>query len=513
MTDISENNKRIAKNTIFLYFRTMITMLVGLYTGRIMLQALGVENYGINSVVGGIVSMSSLITGSMSVSISRYLTYGIGAGDKERMKRIFSTSVNVQIIMAFLVVAVLELVGVWFLNTQANIPLERMGAANWVLQCSIISLVIGLLSSPYNALIIAHEKMDIYAYMSIVDVILKLSICFIIMAYGGDRLKLLSLLTVVVAIGMQLFYTCYCRKKFDESEYKFRVLDKSLLKELTVFSGWNLFGNTAWVFNTQGISMLVNIYYGVTFNAARGLAMTVNNAVQGFIGNFTTAFSPQITKSYASGDIDYAINLANRGTKFTWLMMYVFIVPICLEADMLLKLWLGEVPEMAGIFLRLAMFESLAVQSGNTLLKLIQANGNIKRYQIEVSLFGCIVFPFSWIAYELGAPVWSAYLIFIIVYFAINIIRYIRLKSLMPFSIKKHLKECLIPCILVSITSFIIPVIICSFMDESLIRFIIVVPISVFSTIICSYIFGLSKGERIFIKSKFQFFLIKIFKR
>lgn len=502
--NISQNNKRIAKNTLALYFRTFITMIVGLYTGRVMLQALGVDDYGINNVVGGIIAMSSLITGTMSQAISRYLTFGLGTGDKERLKKTFSTSINAQIIIAVIAALVLELIGVWFLNTQANIPVGRMQAANWVLQCSIISLIITLISSPYNALIIAHEKMAVFAYIGIVEVVLKLLICFVIIAYGGDRLILLSVLTVIVAFGMRLFYSWYCTKRFEEANYNYKIFDKSLIKEITVYSGWNLFGNTAWILNTQGVNMLVNIYFGVVFNAARGLAMTVNSAVQGFVGNFTTAFSPQITKSYASGDIQYSINLTNKGTKFTWLMMYVFIVPVCLEADMILKLWLGEVPEMAGTFLRLAMFESLAVQSGSTILKLVQANGNIRRYQIEISLAGCIVFPIAWIVYEAGAPVWSAYIVFIIVYFGINIIRYIRLKSLMPFSVREHLRECILPCIIVSFTSFIVPTIICYKMEDSIIRFIIVVPVAILSTVICSYLWGLSESEKKYINEKFK---------
>lgn len=507
---IAENNKRIAKNTIALYFRTFITMIVGLYTGRVMLQALGVENYGINAVVGGIIGMSSLITGTMSTAISRYITYALGKKENGQLKTIFSTSINAQILMAAIVVVVLEIVGVWFLNNEANIPEGRMVAANWVLQCSIVILVISLISSPFNALIIAHERMTTYAYMGIADVVLKLAICFAIKAFDGDRLIFLVILQVFVALGMRTLYGWYCGKNFEEADYNPRVFNKELMKELTVFSGWNLFGNTVWIFNTQGVNMLVNVFFGVTFNAARGIAITVNSAVQGFVGNFTTAFSPQITKNYAVGNIDYAISLVNRGTKFTWLMMYVFIVPVCLEADMLLKLWLGTVPSMTAIFLRLAMFESLAVQSGNSLLKLIQANGNIKRYQIEISMAGCIVFPLTWVAFALDAPVWSTYVVFIFVYFAINIIRYIRLKALMPFSVRKHLKECILPCLLVSVTSFILPLPICYFMEDCILRFFIVIPIAVLSTLLCCYQFGLSKGEQIFFTNKVKIILNKL---
>lgn len=510
LSDISQNNRRIAKNTAALYFRTFITMIVGLYTGRVMLQALGVENYGINAVVGGIVGMSAILTTTMSAAISRYITYALGKGDKEKLSIMFSTSINAQILTALSVAVVLEVAGVWFLNSGANIPDGRMEAANWVLQCSIVTLIITLVSSPYNALIIAHERMSIYAYMSIVDATLKLAICFVIMAYGGDRLILLALLHVAVALGMRAFYGWYCSKHFEEAHYSPKVFDKVLIKELCVFSGWNLFGNTAWVFNTQGVNMLVNVFFGVVFNAARGLATTVNGSVQGFVGNFTTAFSPQITKSYAAGDVAYAISLANRGTKFTWLMMYIFIVPVCVEAEMLLQLWLGTVPPMAATFLRLAMFESLAVQSGNCLLKLVQANGNIKRYQIEISLVGCIVFPLAWIVFVLGAPVWSAYVVFIVVYFAINIIRYIRLKALMPFSVRQHLKESIFPCLIVSVTSFILPLLLCCLMEDGLFRFFVVIPVAILSVLFCCYQFGLTKNEKAFFVDKIKkFFKIR----
>lgn len=496
--DVSANNKRIAKNTIALYFRTFITMIVGLYTARVMLQALGIEDYGVNNVVGGIVGMSALITGTMSQAISRYITYSLGKDDVEGQRRMFSTSINAQIIMAVLIAIVLEIAGVWFLNTQASIPADRVTAANWVFQCSIISLVISLISTPFGATIVAHERMTVYAYTSISDAVLRLAICYIIQAYGGDRLILFALLQIAVGVVMQIFYGWYCQRQFKGARYSPKVLDKGLMKELTVFSGWNLFGNTAWAFNTQGVNMLVNVFFGVTYNASRGLAATVNGAVLNFVNNFSTAFSPQITKSYATGDKAYSIDLANKGTKFTWLMLYLFIVPVCCEADMILKLWLGEIPPMAGTFLRLATFETLAVQSGSILLKLVQADGNIQRYQIEISLAGCCVFPLAWVAFWLGAPVWSAYVIFIVVYFAINIVRYIRIKSLMPFSIRQHIKDCVVPCVIVSITSFIIPLIVCYNMDDSLLRFFIVVPLSILSVIGCSLLFGLSKGEREF---------------
>lgn len=500
--DISQNNKRIAKNTLALYFRTFITMIVGLYTSRVMLQALGVDDYGVNNVVGGIVAMSSLITSTMSQAISRYITFTIGQNNPERLKTMFSTSVNAQIVMSVLAVVVLEIFGLWFLNTEANIPEGRMIAAQWVFQCSLVSLVISLISSPYNALLVAHEHMGIYAYTSIAEVTLKLIIVFLIVSYDGDRLILLSILSVCVGLGMRIFYGWYCSKHFEESDYSPRIFDKGLLKELTVFSGWNLLNNGAWVFATQGVNMLINVFFGVAYNAARGIAQTVNGTVQSFVGNFTMAFSPQITKSYAAGEKEYAIHLANRGTKFAWLMMYIFIVPVCCEAETLLWLWLGQVPDWTVLFLRFAMFESLAVSSGNNLFRLIQADGKVKHYTIHAAITAGLIFPLVWIVYRFDAPVWTAYLIFILDFLVLNFVRFYHLKRLMPFSVRQFLKEVFMPCLLVSVLSFIIPLIVCYYMEAGILRFFINVPIAVLWTGICCVIFGLTKNERIFFIEK-----------
>lgn len=488
-------------------------MIVGLYTGRVMLRALGIDNYGINNVVGGIVGMSALITNTMSQAISRYITYSLGKGDKNGMRTMFSTSVSAQIVMALIVGVVLEIAGVWFLNSGANIPEGRMVAANWVLQCGIISLAISLISSPYNSLLIAHERMGIYAYTSIADAFLRLAICFAVMYYGGDKLIFFAILQVCVGLGMRLFYGWYCGRNFEEAHYSPKIFDKRLLKELTVFSSWNLLNNGAYVFATQGVNMLINVFFGVAFNAARGVAAQVNGAVQSFVNNFTVAFTPQITKSYAGGNTDYAVQLANRGTKFSWLMMYVFLVPVCAEADTLLKLWLGTAPIMAGVFLRLAMFESLAVASGQNLYRLIQADGNISHYTSRSFIVAGMIFPAVWAAYKMGAPVWMSYLIFIADYLGLNLLRYYEIKRLMKFSVIEHFKVCIIPCLIVSITSFIIPITINKMIEPGLLRFFINVPTSAAWTIICCIIFGLTKHERDFFADKAKTALAKFIKR
>lgn len=349
MIETSANNKRIAKNTLLLYFRTLFIMLVTLYTSRVVLNTLGVTDYGIYNVVGGVVMMFSVISGSLSSSISRFITYELGHGDFEKLKRIFSTSVNIQIGISILILVLAELFGVWFLNAKMNIPAERLSAANWVLQCSLLSFIINLISVPYNACIIAHERMSAFAYISILEAVLKLAVVYMLLVSPYDKLATYAILLVVVALIIRMAYSLYCRRHFEESRYKF-VYDKPLVKEMTGFAGWSFFGNGAYMLNVQGVDMLINIFFGVTLNAARGVATQVQNAVMQFVNNFTVAVNPQITKSYAAGEMEYMYKLVCRGARFAYFLLLLFVVPIVCEADYILRLWLKLVPEYAPTF-------------------------------------------------------------------------------------------------------------------------------------------------------------------
>ena len=422
MTNTSANNKRIAKNTLLLYFRTLFIMLVTLYTSRVVLNTLGVTDYGIYNVVGGVVMMFSVISGSLSSSISRFITYEIGHGDFDKLKRIFSTSVNIQIGISLVILVLAELFGVWFLNTKMNVPAERLSAANWVLQCSLLSFIINLVSVPYNACIIAHERMSAFAYISIMEAVLRLLVVYMLLVSPYDKLATYAVLLVVVALIIRMAYSLYCRKHFEESRYRF-VYDKPLIKEMTGFAGWSFFGNGAYMLNVQGVDMLINIFFGVTLNAARGVATQVQNAVMQFVNNFTVAVNPQITKSYAAGDREYMNKLVCRGARFSYFLLFLFVVPIVCEADYILYLWLKIVPEHAPAFLRLALFGSLMMLLGNSMLTAISATGNIKRYQLWVTIVGCLVFPLTWVAFKLGFPPETTYVIFIAIYFLLVFVR------------------------------------------------------------------------------------------
>lgn len=501
MSSVSTNNKRIAKNTLMLYVRMGITMVVTLFTSRVVLEALGENDFGIYNVVGGVVSLFSILSGSLSGAITRFITYELGRGNKERLKTIFSTSVNIQLLMALIIFILCEIIGVWFLNEKMNIPEGRMGAANFVLQCSIVTFCVNLINIPYNATIIAHEKMDVFAYISILEVSLKLAIAYAIYISGFDKLKVYALLILLTSVLIPIIYGVYCNRTYKETKYSF-VFDISLFKEMASFAGWNLFGNTAYILNTQGINMLINIFFGVAINAARAIAVQVDSAVTMFVSNFMTALNPQITKYYASGEYERMVNLVCRGTRFSFYIMYFFIVPIVLETETILGIWLKEVPDETSIFLRLVLFASLTVVIGTPLYTAIQATGHIRRYQIVVTAVGCLVFPLTWLGYGAGCPAYITYVIFIFIYFFLNFIRLASLKRLMNFPIMQYLRTVYIPIGICAVICFIVPAFIVYAMPSSLLRFILVTSISCVWSGLCIFYAGLEKDEQVFFVSK-----------
>lgn len=498
----SDNNKRIAKNTLLLYVRMLFTMAVSLFTSRVILNTLGVEDYGINNVVGGIVTMFSVLSGSLSSSISRFITFELGKGNIERLKTIFSTGVNIQLGMSVLIIIIAEAVGIWFLNTKMNIPTDRMVAANWVFQCAILTFVLNLLSVPYNAAIIAHEKMSAFAYISVVEVSLKLIIVYMLMISPFDRLETYAVLLLLVGAVIRFIYGYYCKRHFEECTYHF-VFDKPVLKEMTGFAGWNFLGNGAYMFNTQGVNILMNLYFGVAVNAARGIATQVDAALKQFVNNFTTAVNPQITKSYAQGDLAYMHKLVCRSAKFSAFLMLFFAIPILLETQSILTIWLKTVPEYAAIFLQLIIISSFVdTVLANSLVTSMFATGNIKRYQIIVTTIGCLVFPFSWIAFQLGFQPEIAYVLYFIIYTVLLGVRLYLLKDMVKLPVMMYVREVLYRVLPVMIICFIIPMMIRYSMQEGWMRLILLCLVSTIVTAVVEYSIGLTKNERKFIVGK-----------
>lgn len=502
MTHTSNSNSRIAKNTLLLYIRMFFIMGISLYTSRVILNTLGVEDYGINNVVGGIVTMFSVLSGSLSASISRFITFELGKGNLQCLKTVFSTGVNIQLGMSLLVVILAEAVGIWFLNTKMNIPVERLNAANWVFQCAILTFVLNLLSVPYNAAIIAHEKMSAFAYISVVEVTLKLIIVYMLTISPFDRLKTYAVLLLLVGAIIRFVYGYYCKRHFEECTYHF-VFDKPVLKEMTGFAGWNFLGNGAYMLNTQGVNILMNLYFGVAVNAARGIATQVDAALKQFVNNFTTAVNPQITKSYAQGDLDYMHKLVCRSAKFSAFLMLFFAIPILLETQSILTIWLKTVPEYAAIFLQLIIISSFVdTVLANSLVTSMFATGNIKRYQIIVTTIGCLVFPFSWIAFQLGFQPEIAYVLYFIIYTVLLGVRLYLLKDMVKLPVMMYVREVLYRVLPVMIICFIIPMMIRFSMQEGWMRLILLCLVSTIVTAVVEYSIGLTKNERKFIVGK-----------
>lgn len=481
-------------------------MAITLYTSRVVLDCLGEDDYGIYNVVGGVVAMFAFIQNSLIIAIQRFITFELGTGNKDRLHKIFSTSVNIQFIIALIILVLTETIGLWFLNTKMSIPEGRMDAANFVLQCSIITTMISLIIVPYNATIIAHEHMDVFAYFSIIEAILKLSIAYLLYISQFDKLKIYVILLLLVTVLMQFIYSSYCRRKFEEAHFRFG-LDKNLFKEMASFAGWSFIGNTSTMLNTHGVNMLINVFFGVKVNAARAIAIQVESGLQQFVNGFTTAINPQITKSYASNELSDLYLLICRGSKFSFFIMLFMAVPIIVESDTILSLWLKEVPAYTSIFLKLVVIYTLITSLANSMVTGILATGNIKRYQIEMNIVSILIFPLSWIAYDLGAPAYMTYIIAIIIMFLLTFIRLKELRRLMNFPVKIYLSQYMTVMFIVCILAFSAPLIVQYYMSPSVLRFFLICILSVMWTMTCIFIVGLKRNEKEFLVGKVSSFI------
>ena len=508
MTDIQANRHKLAKNTFVLYFRMIIIMLVSLYTSRVVLSVLGVEDFGVFNVVGGFVSIFSLISGSMATTISRYLTFELGKNDKNKLRVVFCTSVNIQIGLSFLILLLAEAFGIWFLNCKMNIPDSRMEAANWVFQFSLLSFCVNLINVPYSSVIIAHEKMTSFAYFSITETLLKLGIVFLLSESPFDHLVTYSFLLLAVTILMRLGYVLYCCRYFEESKYHF-VFDKGLLKEMGSFAGWNYLGAGAYILRTQGLNILLNLFFGVAVNAARGIAAQVESAVAQFVSNFTMALAPQITKSFARDDRAYMYQLICMGAKFSYFMMLAIIVPIIYEAPIILKLWLETVPEFCTLFLRLTLVAVLFDTLSDTLGKAMLASGKIKKFHIYVSGLVIMIFPVSYLLYVMGYPVYSCYIVCILAMIGKLFFELPLLRQMIGMPITMYINYVIYRIIPVTFLCSLMPYLIYSTMKESVIRLII---LSLFSLIVSSFVIytiGMTQIERSYLFERIKLRIAK----
>ena len=487
----------------------LLIMVVSLYTSRIVLNTLGVEDYGIYSIVGGVIVLFSFFHNAMSIATQRFLTYEIGRNDHSKLKHTFSMSINVHLGIGFLILLLGETVGLWFLNTQLKIPFERMVAANWLYQFTIINFLINILKVPYHSTIIAYEKMSFFAYLSIIEAVLKLTIVFLIQITVFDRLVSYGFLLVVVSFLIFISYKTYCNRNYDISHYSF-IWDSKLFKSLINFSGWTLFGSSANIGSLQGTNILINIFHGVTVNAAMGIANQVNGTINGFVQNFQTAYQPQIVKSYAIGDKEYLSQLIFQTSKFSFFLLYILALPILFNMEMILELWLKNVPPYAVEFCSLIIFYSLIETISFPMIMTVYASGEIKNYQLITSF---IILSNLWISYvflKLGYEPSIVLLVRIFTNGVLFLYRFWYVRKLISLSIIHYFRKVIRFILLVIGASLVIPIIIIK-NNETLIMFFLSLVVTFLSVILSVYFLGLNRKEKHYLRSVIMKMLNRIY--
>lgn len=508
--DSSKNNKRIAKNTLMLYFRMIFTMLVSLYTSRVVLNVLGIEDFGIYNVVGGAVIMFGFLSGAMSSATQRFLTYDIGQKNHVQLRKTFNAAQIIHIGIAILIILLAETIGLWFVSNKLNLPGVRLEAALWVYHCSVLSFIVTVIQAPYSALIIAHEKMSVFAYLSIVEVLLKLLVVLLLMYISFDKLELYALLILGVSFTVAVFYRIYSRIRFEETKFLI-VNDKALYKRLASYSIWNLFGAVSLVAKTQGISIMLNIFFSVVVNSALAVANQVSGTVYSFVNNFQLASNPQIIKSYATDDKEYMNNLVIRTSKFSFILLFTLTLPVIIEIEYILKLWLKLVPEYTVIFTILILIEALIHSISGPLMAAVSATGNIKLYQLIIGGFSLLILPTSYLFLTMGYQPKSTFIVSISFAILAFVFRLIFTKKQIPeFSIGQFIQEVLVRNIPVVMLSLIIPMMLISNMQPGLARLSLVVLTSFGISIITSYYIGMKNNEKLFVKNALTS-VIKIF--
>lgn len=459
--DNTTNNRTIAKNTVILYIRMISVMLISLYTSRVVLATLGVEDFGIYSVVGGIVAVMAFLNSALSAASQRFISYELGRGDEENLNNIFSSSISVHVLLSIICVIIFESVGIWFLNTHMNIDASRMMAANWVFQCSIVTFVINVISVPYNALIIAHEKMGVYAYISIVEVVLKLIIVLFLTVVDYDKLIIYAIFQLIVAFLIRCCYTIYCRRNFVESRLKL-VLDKDLIKKLFSFSGWSVVGNVGFTLKDPLLNIILNLFFGPAINAAKGIATQVNAVVNSFATNFGMAMNPQIVKRYAAGDIKGSMDLVYYGSRLSFYLIMLISIPIIVNVDCILNLWLKDVPEYTNIFLVITILATLIYSLSGTSSVAVQATGKIRGFSIGVCIIPILDLPIAYILLYLGYPPYIALIPSIFTNFIALLFRFYILKSLVN---QYSWRYFIVNIVLRSFITFIVAITLCYSID------------------------------------------------
>ena len=497
----SGNNKRIAKNTMFLYIRMLFIMAVQLYTSRVVLNTLGVVDYGLYNVVGGIVTMFAFLNGAMTTSTQRYITYELGKGHLERLKTVFTTCVQIHLFISLIVILLGETVGLWFLYEKMVIPDDRFTAAMWVYQLSILTMCVQVMSVPYNSDIVAHERMGVFAAISVIEVILKLAVVYMLVIGDFDKLILYAILIAVVQLLIRYIYTRYCHKHFPES-ILIRAFDKSLSKEMGKFMGWNIWGNLAGTLFGTGLNLLLNVFFGPAVNAARAIAVQVEAAIANFSSNFLMAVNPQITKLYAQNDLKDMHKLIFRSSKFTFFLMLTLSLPVIMETDTILTVWLKIVPDYTVIFLRLLLCIVTIDAVARPLMIAAAATGDVKLYQSLIGGILLSIVPIAYVVLKFGGSPESVYVVHLIICIIAFLTRLWVVKPMIKLSMRQYFVHVVLPCLGVMIVSLLLSMILKSMLPVGILSTAVVCLSSVLFVLLLTYAIGLTKSERNFVTNK-----------
>lgn len=501
MTESLNSRSRVAKNTLFLYFRMLVTMAVGIYTSRVVLAMLGVSDYGIYNVVGGFVGMFAMISASMAASVQRFLSHEIGKKEKGNIIAIFTNAVLIHWGLAALILLIAETIGLWFLNNKLNIPSERYIAANVVYQFSLITFLIEVVSVPYNASLIAFEKMKAFAYVSIIQAILKLAIVYVLVLGDFDRLILYGVLNTLVACSIRIIYSIYVKRNIPECKNDRRIHKKEIRPMLS-FAGWNMFGATSGIATDQGVNIVLNIFFGVVVNAARGISNQINAAVRSFVSNFQLAASPQIIKLYAAGEKDEMLNLVFNTSRYSFIMMMALGLPIVFNAEFILNLWLVTPPQHTVIFVQISLLTGLGYALSQPLSYAMHASGKVRNYQIVVGITSFMCLPVTYLVLKFGGVPESAYITALVFEFVVMMAKLVMLKPMIGIPIRQFLTNVVVKCYVLFIISSILPFCLYRSLESGLFCFFVEAFVTELCVLTTSFFLGLTASERKFVVGK-----------
>lgn len=505
----AENTKRIAKNTLMLYVRMLLMMFIGLYTSRVILQALGISDLGLYNVAGGVVSMFAFLNGTLSSGTQRFLTFEIGSGNNTKLRQVFESAMTLHALLAIVIIILSETIGLWYLYNKLNIADGRFTAAMWCFQLSVLTMAISIIQIPFNAAIIAHEKMSVYAYMSIYDAITKLLGAYLIQISTFDRVISYSVIITIFTITSVIIYNTYCRRKFQECSFTFGF-DKQIFKDMMTFSGWNTIGCLAATGQSTGVNLVINFFCGTIVNGARGIAYQASSWVTRFVDNFQVALNPQIVKYYASGDIKSMANLAINGAKFSSYLLLFLGIPLFIDIEWVINLWLGECPEYVPTFLRIVLVEALFKAIGNPTVTSMHATGEMKWLNITVGSVLLLILPISIALFKVGCPVEIVMAANVIPWIAVIPIRLVLLKHFCEFPVWTFIFDALIKTIILALIMFTIPYLICKSLESTgIIHFLEMGACSVLTSSLVIWFFGLNSDQRNGIVSKIKFVVKK----